>query len=180
MGIIARAALTQSKVIEYRGKWDAALFVEAFRESRSRWTALVPTQMVDIVKLGLVAPAHHRGVIIGGGSLSEDIVKKSIGLGWRVLQSYGMSEVRNHARKAVFTSYMEHPLGQAFAAYEAGRAMQNYMGLVDVGGLMTHGLFEPTAFTEALGKPNPQWMYQDGTGLGFDHQLEALEWKRLN
>lgn len=90
-----------------------------------------------------------------------------------------MEQSRRAARKAVFTSYMDHPLGQAFAAYEAGRCNCQYLGVLSEAGLMTHGLFEPDAFITELGEVTPQWTYAEGTGLGFDSLLEGLEWKKL-
>lgn len=83
--------------------------------------------------------------------------------------------------KTVFTSYMDHPLGQSYAAYVAGVSCKKYGGLVDTrAGLMTHDLFEPNAFTEALGVSSPSWQSASGTGLGFDDLLEALDWEKLS
>ena len=90
-----------------------------------------------------------------------------------------MEAARSHARRVVFTSYMDHPLGQAYAAYEAGRSNAQYGGVVDVCGLMTHQLFEPSEFSETLGEVRPEWTHRSGFGLGFDQLLEGLEWKRL-
>lgn len=87
-------------------------------------------------------------------------------------------------KRVVFTSYMDHPLGQCYAAWEAARAHQAYPGLVDTCGLVTHALFEPDAFTEALGSPGPDFippaMNGSGTGLGFDELLENLSWTPLH
>ncbi len=85
----------------------------------------------------------------------------------------------DETRRCVFTSYMDHPLGQAFAAWEAARALQQFPDMVDTCGLITHGLFEANAFTEALGVPGPDFYSPAGTGLGFDHLLEDLSWKPL-
>lgn len=74
----------------------------------------------------------------------------------------------------VVTSYMDHPFGQAFAAWEAARA-----GVKTVCGLQTHGLFKPDAFTEMLGEVGPTFRVPEGTGLGFDDLLEKLPWERL-
>lgn len=74
----------------------------------------------------------------------------------------------------VVTSYMDHPVGQAFAAWEAARA-----GVKTVCGLQTHGLFKPDAFTEMLGEVGPTFRVPEGSGLGFDDLLEKLSWKRL-
>ncbi len=75
----------------------------------------------------------------------------------------------------VFTSYMDHPLGQMFAAWEASR----YDGVQLEAGLLTHHLFEPDPFTEAVRCEGPQLLPPGGTGLGFDALLEALPWQRL-
>jgi o-succinylbenzoate synthase len=85
----------------------------------------------------------------------------------------------NHRQRVVLTSYMDHPLGQAFAAWEAARLELQLPGLVGVCGLQTHHLFEPTDFSEALGPWSPEFKIPAGTGLGFNDQLDALPWTRL-
>lgn len=85
----------------------------------------------------------------------------------------------SHRQRVVVTSYMDHPLGQTFAAWEAARLGLQFPGLVAVCGLQTHHLFEPDAFTEALGPWSPEFKAPAGTGLGFDDLLDALPWTRL-
>jgi O-succinylbenzoate synthase len=85
--------------------------------------------------------------------------------------------VRNHQR-VVLTSHMDHPVGQAFAAWEAARLELQFPGLVGLCGLQTHFLFEPDAFTEMLGPWSPTFQVPEGHGLGFDDLLEALPWTR--
>ncbi len=82
-------------------------------------------------------------------------------------------------QRVVITSYMDHPVGQAFAAWEAARLGLQFPGLVGICGLQTHHLFEPDVFTEALGPWSPNFKVPDGTGLGFDDLLDALPWTRL-
>lgn len=84
-----------------------------------------------------------------------------------------------HQQRVVITSYMDHPVGQTFAAWEAARLGLQFPGLVGMCGLQTHHLFEPDAFTEALGPWSPVFKVPDGTGLGFDDLLDALPWTRL-
>ena len=84
-----------------------------------------------------------------------------------------------HQQRVVITSYMDHPVGQTFAAWEAARLGLQFPGLVGMCGLQTHHLFEPDAFTEALGPWSPDFKVPDGTGLGFDDLLDALPWTRL-
>lgn len=84
-----------------------------------------------------------------------------------------------HDQRVVLTGYMDHPLGQAFAAWEAARLGLQFPGLVGMCGLQTHHLFEPDEFTEALGPWAPKFKVPSGTGLGFDDALDALPWTRL-
>jgi len=83
-----------------------------------------------------------------------------------------------HHQRVILTSYMDHPLGQAFAAWEAGRLGLQFPGLPGVCGLQTHHLFEPDAFAELLGPWSPAFRPPPGTGLGFDDLLESLPWTR--
>jgi o-succinylbenzoate synthase len=82
-------------------------------------------------------------------------------------------------RPLVVTSYMDHPLGQCFAAWEAARLGLTFRGLVPVCGLQTHHLFEANAFSEYLGPWSPTFQPPGGKGLGFDDLLDALVWTRL-
>jgi len=84
-----------------------------------------------------------------------------------------------HSRQAVVTSYMDHPLGQCYAAYEAAKLLGAFAYNVHTCGLVTHGLFEPNAFSEYLGEPEPTFHPPPGTGLGFDDLLEDLPWITL-
>lgn len=85
----------------------------------------------------------------------------------------------HHRQRVVLTGYMDHPLGQAFAAWEAARLGLQFPGLVGLCGLQTHHLFEPDEFIEALGPWSPAFQVPAGSGLGFDDLLEALPWTRL-
>ena len=90
----------------------------------------------------------------------------------------GESAMANNQR-VVVTSYMDHPVGQTFAAWEAARLGLQLPGLVGVCGLQTHHLFEPDAFSEMLGAWSPEFTIPAGNGLGFDDLLDALPWTRL-
>lgn len=84
-----------------------------------------------------------------------------------------------HGQHVVVTSSMDHPVGQAFAAWEAARLNLQMPGLVGVCGLQTHHLFEPDPFLEMLGPWSPEFLVPEGLGIGFDDLLEILPWKRL-
>lgn len=83
-----------------------------------------------------------------------------------------------HNQHVVLTSYMDHPVGQTFAAWEAARLGLQFAGLVATCGLQTHHLFEPNAFSEMLGPWQPAFTAPEGNGLGFDDLLDELPWTR--
>ncbi|MBK1834104.1 enolase C-terminal domain-like protein [Roseibacillus ishigakijimensis] len=82
-------------------------------------------------------------------------------------------------QRVVVTSYLDHPFGQSFAAWEAGRLALQFPGLVTTCGLQTHHLFQSNAFTKALGPVQPGFQPVAWTGLGFDEQLDSLRWEKL-
>ncbi len=85
----------------------------------------------------------------------------------------------SHQQRVILTSYMDHPVGQTFAAWEAARLELQFPGLVGLCGLQTHHLFEQNEFSEALGPWSPDFTPPAGTGLGFDDFLDAQPWTRL-
>lgn len=107
------------------------------------------------------------------GSAAYMVVKPAID------EPYLLGEAAvNHLQRVVVTSYMDHPVGQAFAAWEASRLGLQFPNLVDVCGLQTHQIFEKTAFSEALGAWGPAFQVPDGLGIGFDDLLGELVWTR--
>ena len=80
----------------------------------------------------------------------------------------------------VFTTVMDHPLGQLWAVYQAADYYRNALPTeIPLCGLCTHLLFEPDPFIDQMGGMNPQVAVPAGTGLGFDDMLEALPWQQL-
>jgi O-succinylbenzoate synthase len=74
----------------------------------------------------------------------------------------------------VVTSYMDHAIGQCYAAWVAATHDVNPRG-----GLMTHVLYEPDAFFERVQRDGARLLPPLGTGLGFDDLLERLPWKSI-
>ncbi len=77
-------------------------------------------------------------------------------------------------KEVVITSYMDHPVGQLFAAYTAAKER-----IGSTCGLATHLLFESDPFIERMQLDGARLQPVGGTGIGFDDLLEKLEWKRL-
>ena len=76
------------------------------------------------------------------------------------------------------TSYMDHPLGQLYAAFEAARLASRYPEQILLGGLATHLLFQDLPSALDLGD-GPDLRLPSGTGLGLDDYLESLSWEPL-
>lgn len=74
----------------------------------------------------------------------------------------------------VVTSYMDHPVGQMYAAYVAATHAVSARC-----GLFTHVLYEAHPFAEAMRSDGARLLPPEGTGLGFDAPLAAQAWKRL-
>jgi O-succinylbenzoate synthase len=85
-----------------------------------------------------------------------------------------MQEMPRTSREIVVTSYMDHAIGQMFAAQFAAAH-----GVTNVCGLFTHVLYEPDPFFERVRAEGPRLLAPEGTGIGFDDLLESLPWKTL-
>ena len=83
-----------------------------------------------------------------------------------------VQDVPSTEKQVVITSYMDHPIGQFFAAYVA-------TGFSGTHGLFTHVLYEPNEFIDAIRADGARLLPPHGTGIGFDDVLDKLSWKRL-
>ena len=77
------------------------------------------------------------------------------------------------------TSYMDHAVGQLWAAYEATRLEKEHAQQFRGAGLFTHRCFESDPFFERIASSGARLLAPTGTGLGFDDLLENLPWKAL-
>lgn len=99
--IYLRAALAGTAVHTLRGKWCPQAYADLMKSSGARWSSLVPTQVVDLVSLGLRAPSTAGCIIVGGGALDTETGRKARTLGWPVVQSYGMTEAGSQLATAL-------------------------------------------------------------------------------
>ncbi|BDS08351.1 hypothetical protein NT6N_33910 [Oceaniferula spumae] len=118
--------------------------------------------------------AVDRDVDLATKGFSVAILKPAVNVIRPVLERAHLESWR-----VVFTSYLDHPLGQCFAAWRAAQSANDYPGMIDTCGLVTHGLFEPDPFIERMGEVKPDFSPPSGHGLGFDDLLESLPWKKL-
>lgn len=96
LGIGIRAHLSGADRVVLDGKWSAEKFYELSSQVRFAegkvLSALVPTQVYDLIQSGKQAPRSLRAIVVGGGALDENIYLKARKLGWPLLPSYGMTE----------------------------------------------------------------------------------------
>ena len=134
--------------------------------SESAWGKLFREIRIPLAIDREAAPVHKAAQVC--------VIKPAIDEPWLLAEA-----ALGHRQRLVVTSYMDHPLGQAFAAWEAARLGLQFPGQPGVCGLRTDVLFNPDAFTELMGGWSPAFKAPPGTGLGFDDLLDALPWTRL-
>jgi o-succinylbenzoate synthase len=91
-------------------------------------------------------------------------------------------EAKPRAIRTVFTSYMDHPLGQYFAAREAAAYYASCPHQAEVCGLASHTIFEPDSdpfLARISTDAERRLLSPGGTGLGFDDLLAALPWEQI-
>ncbi len=106
-GVVARSYAANCSVTTLEGGWNPRCFKEAVELDHSTLTSLVPTQVHDLVALGLKAPRSLRAIIVGGGKMNEEEGRLARELGWPVLQSYGMTEAGSQIATADLASLNE-------------------------------------------------------------------------
>ncbi|MEO0335288.1 MAG: hypothetical protein AAF202_02785, partial [Pseudomonadota bacterium] len=79
--------------------------------------------------------------------------------------------------RAVFTNYMDHPVGEMFAIYHAAQFYSNRKA--EVCGLRAHHLFERHSYSEWVEGSGPKLRVAEGLGIGFDTLLENESWLPL-
>lgn len=105
IGIIARSYLSGAKLISINdNKWDVYAFYEMACREKVTLTALVPTQVYDIISAKLTCSKEMRAVVVGGGSLDGSLYRQALSLGWRLLPSYGLTECSSQVATATLES----------------------------------------------------------------------------
>ncbi len=106
LGIDIRASLVGASVQNglRHGKWEPGHFYKMINDQGSTLSALVPTQVFDIVRQGFRSPSDMRAIIVGGGAMDRTLYKRARDLGWPVLPSYGMTEAGSQIATATLES----------------------------------------------------------------------------
>ena len=91
-GVLARAYQAGCRVESFSHRWQPLAFREWLAKCSVSHLSLVPTQVHDLVKAKLTAPAALTVIVVGGGQLDSATGQAARALGWPVLASYGMTE----------------------------------------------------------------------------------------
>lgn len=91
MGIAVRAELAGNRWV-WTVPWSVEGFVRAAEDADATLASLVPTQVHDLVAAECRAPRRLRAVVVGGGTLSEELWLAGRDLGWPLQRSYGLTE----------------------------------------------------------------------------------------
>jgi O-succinylbenzoic acid--CoA ligase len=110
LGIYARAFVSGAAVHEL-SQWSPHEFIETIEKNNLTLSALVPTQVFDLIDVGFKAPLCLRAVVVGGAPLSQTQYQKARQLGWPLLPSFGMTECCSQIATAGVNSlrYFNYP-----------------------------------------------------------------------
>jgi O-succinylbenzoate synthase len=81
--------------------------------------------------------------------------------------------------RIVFTSYLDHPVGQLHAAWQAAGARAEFGEAVDIAGLLSQVAYDSNPWSEAVFSPTGQLTSTSAPGIGFVELLEKEPWRRL-
>jgi O-succinylbenzoic acid--CoA ligase len=107
LGLWARSFVSSAPVEEL-DTWSAPAFERLARERACTLSALVPTQVHDLVAAGLCAPAGLRAIVVGGARLPQALYERARALGWPLLPSFGMTESASQVATASLESLLDH------------------------------------------------------------------------
>lgn len=152
MGIEVRAALSGAAVIPAlkENRWDVNHFYSVLCAESCTLSALVPTQVYDLVMANYKAPASMRAIVVGGGALDPALYSKARELGWPVLPSYGMTETASQIATASLNSLKQKDFPDIELLSHA-EARKNEHGFLEV---RAKSLF--TAYAQ-IQKQGPTW-----------------------
>jgi len=79
----------------------------------------------------------------------------------------------------VVTSYLDHPVGQVCAAFEAAELKKKYGNRVLQCGLLSQNAYEQNDFSEQMAARGPKFPEVGGHGFGFDEILTNIRWQQI-
>ena len=176
LGILARAWLSGSRVVPaVSERWSAAEFQAVVAQSRTTLTALVPSQVHDLVTAGLHSPPSLRAIVVGGARLEPVWYAASRALGWPCLPSYGLttcSQVATAALPSLGTS--EYPAELPVLSHAEIRADDDGRLSIRAASLLTCCAEFDGDDVRVSDPRRDGWLETDDTGRVSDAGVEVL------
>lgn len=133
IAIWARAHLSHSRVFHFEGRWNPQRFTHMAWRKGITLSALVPTQLYDLVMENCKAPPTLRATIIGGGRLDDNLYSRAKELGWKPLPTYGLTECSSQVATAPLSSLEEEEIIEgAFTPLPHVELSINSVGLLQI------------------------------------------------
>ena len=77
----ARQAVWGQQLFQFQAAWNPELFFQFLKDHKITHASLVPTQLFDLVELGVCAPPSIKDIFIGGGVLGHELWTRATALG---------------------------------------------------------------------------------------------------
>lgn len=168
-GVMARANQAGCGLAAFIQRWQAADFANWLEQQGVTHSALVPTQVHDLVAAGLSAPNSLRAVVVGGGQLAPSLGQAARDLGWPVLASYGMTEagsqIATQGLECLANSYQAAPM-PVLPHWQVALSAQ---GCLQIAG--------EALFSGILVQDGPSWFYYKREGDWYETQ-DRVEFDR--
>jgi len=135
-------------------------------------------KLADACGIRLAVDRHADTAAMSGDKRWHWVVKPA-----RDPVALRLQQAINCGAGLVVTSYMDHPIGQAWAALNAARvaaAGGKNGGHLVACGVATHLLFEDCPFSREIKLEDGRIVLPEGGGLGYDGELGELFWKSLS
>ncbi|UOE99908.1 AMP-binding protein [Bdellovibrio reynosensis] len=147
LGIEIRSQLSGAKVVPALKdeRWDPLHFHQVLEKEKCTLSALVPTQVFDLVSKTLPAPSSLRAVVVGGGVLDQELYRKALVLGWPLLPSYGMTETASQIATADLNS-LGHPYFPEVKLLSHAQARTNNEGFIEVSSTSLFTMYAQNTF----------------------------------
>lgn len=113
-------------------RWEPNSFRNWLEAGGITHTSLVPTQVHDLVKANLTAPATLQAIVVGGGQLEPTTGQAARDLGWPVLASYGMTEASSQIATQTLASLKQPYQSAPIPLLPIWQARISAAGLLDI------------------------------------------------
>lgn len=156
LSIFARAYLAGIGV-SILDKWSTSDFTSALERDRCTLTSLVPTQMYDLIRAKIRAPAHLRAVVVGGGALLPQLRGDALRLGWPVLASYGLTEFGSQVATTPLANIFDQPAKLCLLDHVEARENQEQIEVRGASSLRGQLFVETDGQTNWIETPENAW-----------------------